>query len=146
MEHVADDFSYTAFWRPQFGGDDNGTPTYVIINGLADSASHQQWEIVDLEEGWDIPTPANSVNALRADIDSVEAAPQPPVLGPAQIVDGKCQFTVTSQAGSSVCIESTTDFVTWTPVVTLPNPTGTLTFHDENAATGTLRAYRAQLK
>ena len=43
MEDVADDFSRVA-WR-QFNKS-NGIPLFVIINGVANSPSHDQWEVL----------------------------------------------------------------------------------------------------
>lgn len=69
LEDVADDFSRVA-WR-QFNKS-NGIPLFVIINGVANSPSHDQWEV--LYNGAGYPGAAR----FRSIIDTVKGAPQPP--------------------------------------------------------------------
>jgi thiol-disulfide isomerase/thioredoxin len=66
MELVGNDSNYAA--GNQFGV--SGIPTFVVINGTANSTSHQQWEVVYRRSGFEGAT------ALRAAVNSIKA-PQP---------------------------------------------------------------------
>ena len=71
MEDVADDFSRVA-WR-QFNKS-NGIPLFVIINGVANSPSHDQWEV--LYNGAGYP----GASRFRNIINTVKAGLQPPTI------------------------------------------------------------------
>ena len=71
MEDVADDFSRVA-WR-QFNKS-NGIPLFVIINGVANSPSHNQWEV--LYNGAGYP----GASRFRNIINTVKAGLQPPTI------------------------------------------------------------------
>ena len=71
MEDVADDFSRVA-WR-QFNKS-NGIPLFVIINGVANSPSHDQWEV--LYNGAGYPGAAR----FRSIINTVKAGLEPPTI------------------------------------------------------------------
>ena len=71
MEDVADDFSRVA-WR-QFNKS-NGIPLFVIINGVANSPSHDQWEV--LYNGAGYP----GASRFRNIINTVKAGLKPPTI------------------------------------------------------------------
>ncbi len=71
MKDVADDFSRIA-WR-QFNNS-NRIPLFVIINGVANSSSHDQWEV--LYNGAGYPGSAR----FRSIINTVNAGLQPPTI------------------------------------------------------------------
>ena len=72
---VLNDFSRTVASRFQSGGQ----PIFAIINGVANSSSHQQWELLYTASGYgELNTP---IETFRIAIDSVQAATgDPPVI------------------------------------------------------------------
>ena len=71
MEDVADDFSRVA-WR-QFNKS-NGIPLFVIINGAANSPSHDQWEVLYNSAGYP------GASRFRNIINTVKAGLKPPTI------------------------------------------------------------------
>lgn len=65
---VAEDFSRALAGRFQSGGQ----PIFAIINGVADSPSHRQWELLLHQNGYG--TTASPIARFRAAIDAVKAA------------------------------------------------------------------------
>jgi hypothetical protein len=93
---------------------------------------------------------ADGYDMLRlADAETVFVGrdPQPPDLGadPGSFVGGRFELRLTGEPGTSFLIEATTDFKTWWPIATLPNPDGILHFADPAAAGLGHRFYRATL-
>jgi len=71
LDYVLDDYAQTVF--RQFG---NGTPTFVVINGVTNSSTHQPWEVVYKRVGYDSGTTTairNAVNAVRRSPGSGQA-------------------------------------------------------------------------
>jgi len=60
--------------------------------------------------------------------------------------DGTFQFILTGPAGSTNEIEASADLMNWTPVGTVVDTSGTLTFTDSTATNSQKRFYRAILK
>jgi len=63
---------------------------------------------------------------------------------PTPLPDGSFQFSVTATAGQVFEVDATADFVTWTPLGTLTNITGTANFSDTSAGDFPRRFYRAR--
>ena len=70
MELVGNDVNRVA-WG-QFG--DRSIPHFVVINGVKNSTSHKQWEVVYVKKGFP------GASTLRTKINSVTAANVPPVI------------------------------------------------------------------
>lgn len=74
------------------------------------------------------------------------AAMQPLILGsPKRLADGKMQFTLTGNLGTSFTIEASIDLTRWTALgtLTVTNADHTASFSDASAASFGLRFYRA---
>ena len=56
---------------------------------------------------------------------------------------GQFRFMITAQSERNYLLESSTDLTAWSPVATISNPTGTMTYFD--AVAGIARFYRAKL-
>ena len=54
----------------------SGQPLFVIINGVANSPSHRQWQLLVNQNGYG--TTQHPIASFRAAIDQVQAAAQPP--------------------------------------------------------------------
>jgi hypothetical protein len=79
----------------------------------------------------------NIVLQLKSDIVPII------ISSPVRLNDGRFQFTLTAEAGFDYDIQATGNMVDWVTIATLPNPTGTLSFIDPNAALYPMRYYRA---
>ncbi len=85
---------------------------FVVLNGVANSASHQQWEIIYKRSF------RPSISQLREAIDSIEAgvslAPaEPPLLSEPTIEDGSFGFLVQGTPGHSGTVEFSEDGTNW---------------------------------
>lgn len=63
---------------------------------------------------------------------------------PAYLPGGDLKFLLTAQAGRCFVIESSTDLVNWTPLITLIRTNGVMEFTDTNAMNFNRRFYRAR--
>lgn len=145
LELVADDFLLEVFRA--FGG--TGMPHFAVVNGVADSPSHAQWEIVALDgNGWPPPPadPTPRISTLRAYIDAVAAPLIPPVIESVHLIEGAIEFDVISQAGRPVSVEYTTDFRSWTTIATTVGATGITRFREDLSPDASIKAYRARLE
>jgi hypothetical protein len=64
---------------------------------------------------------------------------------PVKALDGFFHFTITSSPGLVLRVDATTNLMTWTPIATVTNTTGTLDFADTNSPSFKLRFYRVVL-
>lgn len=102
-------------------------PTFAIVNGVANSASHKQWELLYSRDGYgDL---AHPINDFRKVIDSVKRAI--PVEPPSAIAltaftraaEGSMEFQVTGNRRSEIRIQASSDLVDFTDLGPAPlNP------------------------
>lgn len=76
-----------------------GQPTFAVINGVANSASHRQWELVFSLHGYTSPGRVQPIGDFQAAIDSVQA---PPSLIPVRITEHPQPRSQTVSEGSAV--------------------------------------------
>ena len=74
IEYVLNDFDRAISSKFQTGGQ----PIFAIINGVKNSASHEQWELIYSLLGYNLPGNLQPIGTFRSHIDSVEAAPVDP--------------------------------------------------------------------
>ncbi len=117
-------------------------PVYMIINGVSNSTSHAQWQLLDLhvEPGGGPEDYSVRIARWRNLIDSVQAPP--PVLKNARFNDSAFEFTVPGQRGRTNRVESTTNFVNWTTVTNLFGTNAPIVIRDPNALQRDQRLYR----
>lgn len=132
---VLDDPGWKSY--AQFGPG-NSASRYVIINGLADSPSHKQWEVL-FNQVYFQPRQPEVVRAIIEKVQPpVASEPVRPVLGGVRRIEaGAVEFTLSGQAGRTHHIELSIDLRSWTRVATL-TPNGEKTIHrdDRPAAQG----------
>ena len=116
MTLVADDFSkisYNQFDPPPEGG----IPLFVVINGVANTNSHDQWEVVYLSEGFPgTETLRNQINSVQAGADTT-----PPEI----TINGETNISLSIGATYSDAGATATDNVDGTLPVTLSNSVDT---------------------
>ena len=117
-------------------------PVILVINGVANSASHQQYELLVNEGHYGQQQFAEDIVRWRGIIDSVLPPAPPPRLDAPRIrSDGTFECFLNGQATSLYRIEASTNLVTWT-FLTTNLPGGTLYIDGETPAYP-MRFYRA---
>jgi thiol-disulfide isomerase/thioredoxin len=96
MTLVADDHSGTAYNQFSLGG----IPLFIIINGVQNSSSHQQWEVLYRQAGF------AGAEALRTVINQVQPAAVTDTTAPVITLSGAVSMTITQgdtyiEAGAS---------------------------------------------
>ena len=95
----------------------NGIPLFVVINGVANTNSHDQWEVVYLSEGFPgTETLRNQINSVQAGADTT-----PPLI----TINGETNISLSIGATYSDAGATATDNVDGTLPVTLSNSVDT---------------------
>ena len=114
----------------------------MIINGVSNSTSHAQWQLLDLhiEPGGGAEDYSARIAQWRKIIDSVQAPL--PVLSKARLNGSTFEFTVPGQRGRTNRVESSTNFVNWTTVTNLFGTNAPIVIRDTNALQRDRRLFR----
>lgn len=142
LELVLEDFNRKVANQFFQGG---GQPLFVIINGVAGSPSHAQWELVYSRSGYgDRNSP---VAEFRAAIDSIKKPVAPPVPPSfARIAahpEGGWLLELHTEVGRSYEIQSSTDLATWNVQATVSAALAQETVRIEASVSGSARFFRA---
>jgi hypothetical protein len=130
------------FARPNATPGGDPRPVFVAINGVANSPSHAQWQVLFVEYydgGGGIDFSAR-IAAWRALIDSVRA-PAPRLMNPL-VSNGTFQFTLPGQRGRTNRVEFTKDFLNWTPITNVFGTNAPVVIRDTNSFQDDRRFYR----
>ena len=140
FEVALDDPSWSSYSQFGPGG---AASRYVIINGVANSPSHKQWEVLFNETYF----PPGEVGLLRALIDKVTvktAEPRPPVLrGVRRIEGGAVEFEMEGELGRNYHIEFSADLKSWKRVAVVSGGQQRVIHRDAGAASALVGFYRA---
>lgn len=99
-------------------GPTSGQPTFAIINGVAGSPSHRQWELLYARFSYRDSVNSRPIEDFRAAIDSVRAAP--PQLRDLQVKpDGTVEFRIEGTARNRYRVQQATRLGEW---ITLETP------------------------
>lgn len=82
----------------------SGQPTFAVINGVANSASHRQWELVYSLHGYRSPGGVQPIGEFQTAIDSVQA---PPALTPVSLTSQPQSQTVSVGESASFNVTGT---------------------------------------
>lgn len=115
FEFVLEDFNRALANRFQSGGQ----PIFAIINGVAGSASHRQWQLLAHQDGYGQRDFSESLVKFRAAIDAVMAPRVPRILGVRLDEMGRLAITIQDAGGPSPVLEASTDLQNWEPIVPL---------------------------
>ncbi|MBM3840689.1 MAG: hypothetical protein FJ398_22550 [Verrucomicrobia bacterium] len=122
-------------WRSyaQFGPG-NSASRYVIINGLADSPSHKQWEVL-FNQVYFQPRQPEVLRAITETVKPpVAAEPVRPALGRVRRAEsGAVEFALSGEPGRRYHVEFSTDLRSWTRVATLTATAEGTTHRDDRA-------------
>ena len=140
--HVAFGASSAAPWPAN-----NGVLAEFTFEVQAGQAERYVWPI--RVTGLEITTDGYEVLRLPdAETVFIGRDPQRPGLGTTSgnLTAGGFELNLTGEPGVSHVIEATTDFKTWTPIATVSNPGGTISFVDPAGGYLGQRFYRATLQ
>ena len=132
LEMAADDYTATTTWvvRNSFFSE-NGQPLFAIINCVAGSPSHDQYELLARHAGYGQSNFSAKINEWRAVIDSVQA---PPARLSSPRIDGNhFRFQFTGLPGGIYTVERSIDLQVWQPLTMVTNQSGTAIFWHTNA-------------
>jgi len=125
----------------------SGQPIFAIINGVANSPSHRQWELVYSQLGYG--QTQFPIEAFRSAIDAIQKPVA--VAGPATLsevrlaANGDVMFTLQGTVGGTYHIESSTDLQRWEIRYSVTLESGAASITDQDAPPER-RFYRAVAK
>ena len=113
-------------------------PWIVLVNGVANSASHRQWEVIYSKVG----TP--SIQGLKSLLDQVRAPPSPPSLSGRQN-EGAFEITLRGTPGQKYYLEYSVNLAVWTRLTEMTADEAGIAVHlDRETANDLQRFYRAR--
>jgi thiol-disulfide isomerase/thioredoxin len=134
---VLEDFNRALANRFQSGGQ----PIFAVINGVAGSPSHRQWELLAHQDGYGTRDFTDSLRDLRAKIDAVKKPVLPPELrGLKPRPAGGFTVDLVGEPGRPHRLEMSDNLRGWTTVTTVTPATNVLSL--ELTATGAARFFR----
>ncbi len=141
---VVNDYDGASINPVRFMFQSGGQPTFVIINGVTNSPTHQPWQILVNEQKYGTTDFNTTLAGYRAIIDTVQppAVPPLPSLLTAPRWNGtNFEFTFSTQTNRIYRVEVSTNLVNWTTLRSVTNVVGAQLFRDTNAPL-TRRFYR----
>lgn len=122
----------------------SGQPIFAIINGVANSPSHRQWELVYSQLGYG--QTQFPIQAFRSAIDAIqkpEVVPVPATLSEIRrTTDGDVMFRIEGTAGATYRIESSPDLQRWEARQSITLASGMMSITDGEGGSDR-RFYRA---
>ena len=118
----------------------SGFPVFVIINGVKNSPSHQQWQVLYSENAYH--SSADTI-AFRQTIDAVQKPIAPASIGSlARQTGGAFEMRITGDVGQAYDIEYSADLKTWTFGEKIVVQAGGVLWSDSTSPGATARFYR----
>jgi len=111
----------------------SGQPTFVAINALTNSPTHQPWEVLVNHSGYGQTDFNQELAAFRAIIDTVQPGVTPPVIADAQRAGADFQFSFHAEANRTYRVEGTTNLVNYTTLWTVQGSNAPVQFTHTNA-------------
>lgn len=93
-------------------GPTSGQPTFVIINGVTNSATHKPWELLYARFSYQDSTGSRPIDTFRAAIDSVQAGP-PELRHFAILPGGGLKLSVIGGPPARLSVEWSTNLNQW---------------------------------
>jgi hypothetical protein len=128
--------------RVRFLFQTSGQPSFVVINGVTNSPTHQPWQVLVNHLGYGDTQFGTELASFRAAIDTVQAPVPAPQLGAGRHTGSDFEFTLQTQAGRSYRVQGSDNLTDWTTLRTIPGTNTPILFRDTNAPP-TRRFYRA---
>ena len=119
-------------------------PVFLAINGVADSPSHPQWQLIvkDFYNGGGAIDFSAQIAAWRNTLDSVQAPPPQPTN--LLVLSNVFQFTFPGQRGRTNRVECTSNLVDWTIVTNAYGTNAPVIYRDTNAPASPKRFYKVR--
>ena len=129
----------------RFSFQSSGQPTFVIINCVTNSPSHQPWQVLVNEQKYGTTDFNQTLAGYRAIIDTVQPPvilPPPPQISAPHRIGADFEFTLATQTGRTYRVEVSSNLVSWTTLRTLAGSSSPVLVRDTNAPPPA-RFYRA---
>ncbi len=128
--------------RVRFLFQNSGQPSFVVINGVTNSPTHQPWQVLVNHLGFGDTQFGTELASFRAIIDTVQAPVVAPQLSAARLVGSAFEFTLQTQRGRSYRVQGSDNLTNWTTLRTIAGTNIPVLFRDTNAP-ASRRFYRA---
>ena len=141
---VVNDYDATSVNNVRFLFQNGGQPTFVIINGLTNSPSHQPWQVLVNEQRYGQTDFSQTLAGYRTIIDTVRAAvvpPIPPTISASRWVGRDFEITLNTQTNGSYRVEFSTNLTSWTTLRSVTGSANPQAFRETNSP-GPTRFYR----
>lgn len=121
-------------------------PLFLAINGLSNSPSHQQWQVLisDFSNGGGAFDFTADVNRWRRILDTVQAPPPVLTNAPFSGSESEFAFTFPGQRGRTNVVESSTDLTTWSVVTNVFGTNAPITVRETNVLNDERKFYRVR--
>ncbi|MEO6036031.1 MAG: TlpA disulfide reductase family protein [Verrucomicrobiota bacterium] len=133
---VVNDYEGSVINPVRFMFQSSGQPTFVAINCVTNSPSHQSWQILVNEQRYGQTEFAQTLAGYRAIIDTVRAPvvpPSPPQLSAPRVIGSNFEFTLTTQTGRTYRVEISSNLTNWITLRTVAGSTNAILFRDTNS-------------
>lgn len=133
---VVNDYEGSVINPVRFQFTTGGQPLFVIINGVTNSPTHQPWQVLVNYLGYGQTDFNQTLANFRAIIDTVRPAPAivpPPQLTAPRRVGTDFEFTLTTQAGRTYRVETSTNLVNWVTLRSVAGAATPVVFRHTNA-------------
>lgn len=139
-------FGVRNLFAPPNSTNSDPRPLFLAINGLSNSPSHQQWQVLisDFSNGGGAFDFTADVNRWRRILDAVQAGP--PVLTnvPSSGAVSDFAFTFPGQRGRTNVVESSADLATWSVVTNVFGTNAPITVRDPDVPNSPRKFYRVR--
>ena len=139
---VVNDYDGAIINPVRFRFQTGGQPTFVVINAVTNSPSHQPWQILVNYLGYGQTDFNQTLAGFRAVIDTVQAPVPAPQISAPHIAGADFEFTLATQTGRTYRVEISTNLVNWTTLRSVTGSASPILFRDTNAPPAG-RFYRA---
>ena len=133
---VVNDYDSTSVNNVRFLFQNGGQPTFVVINGLTNSPSHQPWQVLVNEQKYGTTDFNTTLAGYRAIIDTVRVAvvpPTPPTISKPRWVGRDFEITLNTQTNVTYRVEVSTNLTSWTTLRSMVGSASPQIFRETNA-------------
>ena len=130
---VVNDYDATTVNTVRFLFQTGGQPTFVILNCLTNSPSHQPWSVLVNEQKYGVTDFNTTLAGYRALIDTVQTVILAPQLTAPHRNGTNFEFSFSTQTNRTYRVQTSTNLINWTTLRTNTGTASPIFFRDTNA-------------